>query len=174
MKKQSFSSSSRDNYGSGVGSSPNIPHAQHGHGCQGRTVLFSGLGYQTRGWLLAIKYAAVRLLFSAHHLVPVMLFHVISHSCHVCIFRPHHVMCSLSFTSLSSTSSSHFPSVCIPPKYSVLSHLFSFRYWRYIPKSLLNDLIICSQMLSWSSALPHCPRKSHRTRCLQWAPLLPH
>lgn len=63
-KKQFFSSSSHDCYDSSIGLTPNAPHAQPRHGCQQRTVLFSGLGLQTHVWLLAIKTAAVRFFFS--------------------------------------------------------------------------------------------------------------
>lgn len=84
--------------------------------------------------------------------------------------------CSLSFTSLSSTSSSHFLSACLPYKYCVLSHLFSFRYRRYVHISLL----IYSWILPQSSALPLYSQEVRQQRgCYwthhpQWAPLLPY
>lgn len=76
-KKQSCLSSPRGCYNSGIGSTPNTSNAQHGMDV--RTVLLSGLVWQARGWLLAVENVAVRFLFSAHHLVLIMLFHVTSY-----------------------------------------------------------------------------------------------
>lgn len=59
----------------------------------------------------------------------------------------------LDLASLSSISISHFSSVSFLKKYFMLSHLFFFRYGMCIPKSFLSNLIICTGILSWSSAV---------------------
>lgn len=75
--------------------------------------------------------------------MPIVLFHVTSHLWNDCI-------CLLSLTSLPNIYISHFSSVSILKKYFVLSHLFFFRYGKYIPKSFLNNC------LQWNSVLKFC------------------
>lgn len=67
-----------------------------------------------------------QVFFSAHHLMPIMLFHVTSHWWNVWI-------CLLSLTSLSSNSILHFSSVSILKKlFSAASSIF-LQIWKVHP-----------------------------------------